>query len=74
MKEPWENGFKPGIEDAKYKPIRIDLVQHNDQITDKIIAKNHQSRIMVTDFTGHRGGVYFEAGSLRCKKDCNMVM
>lgn len=62
MKDAWENGFKPGIEEAKYKPIKIDMVPHNEQITDKIIAEIRQSRIMVADFSGQRGGVYFEAG------------
>ena len=62
MKDAWENGFKPGIEEAKYKPIKIDMVPHNEQITDRIISEIRQSRIMVADFSGQRGGVYFEAG------------
>ncbi|MCC6695726.1 MAG: hypothetical protein IT365_08860 [Candidatus Hydrogenedentes bacterium] len=50
------------ILDAGYKPHRVDQREHNDKIDDEIIAQIRQSRFVVADFTGHRGGVYFEAG------------
>lgn len=66
MKEAWEKGFKPGIEDAGYKPLRIDLKQHNNKIDDEIIAEIRRSQFLVADFTSEpekaRGGVYYEAG------------
>jgi hypothetical protein len=48
--------------DCQMDPVRIDLVRHNDNIVDKIIAEIRSSQFMVADFTGQRGGVYFEAG------------
>ncbi len=58
----FEDGFRPGIEKAGYDAIRIDQVQHNNKIDDEIIVKINSSLFVVADFTGHRGGVYFEAG------------
>lgn len=51
-----------GITDAGYNPIRVDNHEHSNKIDDEIIALIKQSKFIVADFTGHRGGVYFEAG------------
>lgn len=46
-----------------YKPIRIDFKDDfNDDIIDEIIGEIRRSKFIVADFTGNRGGVYFEAG------------
>ncbi len=59
----FDNGFKPAIEeDKKVVAIRIDRKDHNNKIDDEIVAEIRRSRYLVADFTGHRGGVYFEAG------------
>lgn len=58
----WIEAIKPGIEAAGYDPIRIDMIQHNNRIDDEIIATIRRSKFLVADFTGQRGGVYFEAG------------
>ncbi|KZE53458.1 hypothetical protein AV649_11675 [Rossellomorea marisflavi] len=50
------------INEAGYKAIRIDKKEHNNKIDDEIIAEIKKSKFVVADFTGHRGGVYFEAG------------
>lgn len=55
-------GIEPAINNAGFKPYRIDREEHNDKIDDLIIAEIRRSRFMVADFTGHRQGVYFEAG------------
>lgn len=55
-------GFQKGIVDAGYNPVRIDRLEHVNRIDDEIIAQINASRFVVADFTGHRGGVYFEAG------------
>lgn len=61
-----------------FKPIRIDLKEFNDEILDNIISEIRKSRFVVADFTGNRGGVYYEAGFAyglnldiiyTCKKD-----
>ncbi|MBV1707850.1 MAG: hypothetical protein KGQ37_11660 [Hyphomicrobiales bacterium] len=66
MDDAYDNGISPGIEDAGYKPIRIDRKDHNDKIDDAIIAEIRRSRFLVADFTQEeknaRGGVYYEAG------------
>lgn len=47
---------------AGYDPMRIDGKEHNEKICEEIIAEIRRSRFLIADFTGHRGGVYFEAG------------
>jgi nucleoside 2-deoxyribosyltransferase len=42
--------------------MRIDLEEHNDKIDDRIISEIRRSGLVVADFTGQRGGVYFESG------------
>ena len=59
----WEDGFEKSCDAAGgYKALRMDLKEHNQKICDAIIAEIRKSRFLVADFTGHRGGVYFEAG------------
>ena len=59
----FEQGIKKAIEDAsQLKVIRVDLKEHNNKICDEIIAEINKSSFLVADFTGDRGGVYFEAG------------
>lgn len=62
MRDAYANGFEPAVRDAGYDPLRIDRVEHVGKIDDEIIAQIRRSRFVVADFTGHRGGVYFEAG------------
>ena len=69
MKEVYEKAIKPAIEyieegetQPRYKAIRIDNVEHLNDINDEIISKIRRSRFMVCDLTEYRGGVYFEAG------------
>ena len=62
MKPVYEDGIEPALEELDYNPIRIDMVPHNEDINDRIIAEIRKSSLMVADFTGQRNGVYFEAG------------
>jgi len=66
MKDGYENGIIPAIEETGYEPLRIDQKQHNNKIDDEIIAEIKRSRFLIADFTqgetGARGGVYYEAG------------
>ena len=52
----------PGAEDAGYRAIRVDKIDHNNKIDDEIIAGIRRGKFLIADFTGQRGGVYFEAG------------
>ena len=56
------DALEPAIENAGYKPLRIDKHQHNNKIDDEIVAGIRRSKFVVADFTAQRGGVYFEAG------------
>jgi hypothetical protein len=58
----WELAFYPAITAAGYVPSRIDKKEHNNKIDDEIIASIRASKFVVADFTGQRGGVYYEAG------------
>ena len=60
--EFYKDGIHHAIEDAGYECKRIDAVEHINKICDEIIAEIRKSRFVVADFTGQRGGVYFEAG------------
>lgn len=63
LKDAYEHGIYLAVkEDCKMDPVRIDLVPHNDNIIDKIIAEIRTCQFMVADFTGNKAGVYFEAG------------
>lgn len=62
LRSVWEQGFKPALEQVGYSPIRVDLLEHNEKIDDLIVAEIRRSSLLVADFTGGRGGVYFEAG------------
>ncbi|MBF0213126.1 MAG: hypothetical protein HQM00_06130 [Magnetococcales bacterium] len=62
LQDSYAAGFEKGILHAGYDPMRIDQVEHVNRIDDEIISQIKKSRFVVADFTGHRGGVYFEAG------------
>ena len=62
MREAYTQGFEVGIRQAGYDSVRVDHVEHVGKIDDEIIAQIRRSRFLAADFTGHRAGVYFEAG------------
>lgn len=58
----WTDVITHAIKDAGYEPLRIDEQPHNGKIDDAIMAAIRAARFVVSDFTGSRGGVYYEAG------------
>jgi nucleoside 2-deoxyribosyltransferase len=69
MNEVYEKAIKPAIEfkekgesSPRFEAVKIDTVEHINDINDEIIAQIRRSRFMVCDLTGYRGGIYFEAG------------
>lgn len=62
MKPIYDDGLSISIRNAGYSPMRVDQKEHANKIDDEIIAEIRRSAFLVADFTGHRGGVYFEAG------------
>jgi nucleoside 2-deoxyribosyltransferase len=62
VKQLWIEVIEPAIRESGYEPLRIDGKQHNGKIDDEIMASIRASKFVVSDFTGNRGGVYYEAG------------
>lgn len=62
MDRVYDSAIAPGIKAAGYKPFKVNDKEHNGKIDDEIIAQVRRSGLLLADFTGHRGGVYFEAG------------
>ena len=54
--------IEKGVYDSGYNPIRVDRHEHVNKIDDEIISLIKQSKFIVADYTGQRGGVYFESG------------
>lgn len=65
MDETFELGISRAVTDCGFTPIRIDRKEHNNQITDEIMAAIRDAEFVVADFSGNRGGVYYEAGYAR---------
>lgn len=62
LRNAYDDGFRPALEATGYEAVRVDLVEHTGRIDDRILAEIRRSGLLVADFTGHRQGVYFEAG------------
>ena len=69
MDQVYKTAIKPAIEyteegegQPRFEAVKIDNVEHVNDVNDEIIAQIRRSRFMVCDLTGYRGGVYFEAG------------
>lgn len=58
----YDSGIRQAVENAGYEPLRIDRKEHDGKIDDQIVAEIRRSKFMIADFTGHRGGVYYEVG------------
>jgi len=62
VKSAYSEGIAKLEEDTGFSMFRIDMKQFNNKICDKILAEIRRSRFVIADVTGHRQGVYFEAG------------
>ncbi len=62
MRDIFNATILKAIEEAGFEPLIIPMKEYNDDVCDNIIAQIRRSRFIVADFTGQRGGVYFEAG------------
>jgi nucleoside 2-deoxyribosyltransferase len=62
LESAWEEGLRLGVADAGCEAIRVDRIHHNDKICDRIVSEIHRCGFLIADVTGHRQGVYFEAG------------
>jgi nucleoside 2-deoxyribosyltransferase len=62
LNEIYDLGIRAALVECKFVPVRLDFVQHNEKICDKILAEIRRSQLTIADFTLQRAGVYFEAG------------
>jgi len=52
LKDAYENGIFLAVkEDCKMDPVRMDLVEHNEKIGDKMIAEIRTCQFLVSDVT-----------------------
>ena len=62
MNKVYNEIIVPACLDAGYQPVRVDRELYNGDITDKIISSVRTTAFTIADFSGNRGGVYYEAG------------
>ena len=63
VQSAYDSGIHPAIhDDCGFRPVRIDTEHYNGDVVDQVLAEINESRFVVADLTGHRNGVYFEAG------------
>ena len=60
--EIYENAILPVLKSMEIKPYRVDQIEHNDDIDNKIIELISKCDICITDLTYARPSVYYEAG------------
>lgn len=58
----FEEIIKPSCKEVGYEAMRVSDKEFVDYITDEIIACINESAFVIADYTGQRGGVYYEAG------------
>jgi hypothetical protein len=52
----------PTLRNKDVRPVRVDRIEHNEDIDDKIISEIETCDFMIADLTFARPSVYFEAG------------
>jgi len=62
IEEAHESAIYPACKECGYDSFLIKDVDHNNGITDEIIAQIKTSKFIIADFTHNNNGVYFEAG------------
>lgn len=58
----YTDAIKPAVIAAGYDPVWMKDVLTNEDINYRMIVEIRKSQFLVADFTGMKGGVYFEAG------------
>ena len=76
--EAMKNAIRPACNDCGFDAHLISDKEHNNGITDEIIAAIKNSKFIITDFTYNNCGAYFEAGyaqgyGLEVIRCCNKV-
>ena len=58
----YQNYIHHAVEEAGFKPIRVDILNHNDRIDQRIRDEIQDSVVLIADLTYARPSVYWEAG------------
>jgi len=65
LESAYLSGIKPAIEECGFNAVWMREIATNQGITDRIMSEIRLAQFVIADFTGQRGGVYFEAGFAR---------
>lgn len=60
----YDKGIRPVLRQLRIRPMRVDRIEHNDDIDDKILALIQRSELCIADLTYARPSVYYEAGMI----------
>ncbi|MCM1263238.1 MAG: hypothetical protein NC313_11015 [Butyrivibrio sp.] len=71
--EKARKAISDAIKSCGYDPMLIDNKEHNNQIVPEIYKEISDSKFVIADLTGQRGGVYYEAG-YAVAKDKNLIL
>jgi len=58
----YKNAFERVLKSLNIEPNRVDIIEHNEDIDDKIIELIHSCDFCIADLTYARPSVYYEAG------------
>jgi nucleoside 2-deoxyribosyltransferase len=64
----YENGIIPALDQLDIKGLKVDKLNHNEKIDQKIIDLINKSEFGISDLTYARPSVYFESGILEGQK------
>lgn len=60
--ELYDNVIVPVLRKLQIVPVRVDRVEHNEDIDDRIVIELHAADLAIADLTYARPSVYYEAG------------
>src|ERR1700743_1122030 len=58
----YNSGIRPALTARAINPVRLDQLEHNDNINDRIIREIQTADFAIVDLTYARPSVYYEAG------------
>lgn len=58
----YDRAIRPVLRELKLQPLRVDRIEHNEDIDDKIFELLNAADICIADLTFARPSVYYEAG------------
>lgn len=62
LDDAFDDGFYRAIEEAGYRPYRLDRDEYTGKIDDKLVAEIRRCKFLVADLTLQNQNVYWEAG------------